>query len=99
MIYARVIGNVTSTAKHPGYLGRALMIVQPLDEHGQPSGETFLAVDNAQAGPGDDVIVLQEGNGIRQILGGTPPIQRLIVGVVDSARREHPVGTALARPS
>lgn len=84
MILCRVIGNVTSTVKHPGYLGRALMIVQPLDEHFRNDGDTFLAVDDVQAGPGDTVIVLGEGNGIRQILGGQPPIQRLIVGIVDA---------------
>lgn len=84
MIYGRVIGNVVSTVKHPTYLGHKLMIVQPLDEHGQDDGDSFLAVDDVQAGPGDRVLVLGEGNGIRQILGGKQlPIRRLIVGIVD----------------
>ncbi len=86
MIYARVIGTVVSTAKHPTYVGHKLMLVQPLDERSQDDGDTFLAVDNAQAGIGDRVIILCEGNGIRQILGVKElPIQRLIVGVVDAA--------------
>ena len=84
MIYARVLGNVVSTVKHPTYLGRAVMIVQPLDEHGQDDGDSFLAVDDVQAGPGDKVIILSEGNGIRQLLGVKElPIRRLIVGIVD----------------
>ncbi|MFT5434598.1 MAG: ethanolamine utilization protein EutN [Myxococcota bacterium] len=85
MILARVIGNVVSTAKHPTYQGRSVMIVQPLDEAGDDDGDSFLAVDNSQAGPGDRVLVLSEGGGIRQILGIKElPIRRLIVGIVDS---------------
>lgn len=84
MILGRVMGNVVSTVKHPTYLGRAVMIVQPLDEQGKDDGDSFLAVDNAQAGPGDRVLVLSEGNGIRQLLGVKElPIRRLIVGIVD----------------
>ena len=84
MIFARVIGTVVSTAKHPTYAGRTLLMVQPLDEHARDDGESFLAVDNAQAGVGDRVLILQEGNGIRQIIGVKElPIQRLIVGIVD----------------
>lgn len=87
MILGRVTGNVTSTIKHPGYSGHKLMTVLPIDEHGQVCGPEFLAVDNAQAGPGDTVLVLREGNGVRQILLGNPsgtlPILELIVGIVD----------------
>ncbi len=85
MIYGRVIGNMVSTVKHPTYNGRSVMIVQPLDEHNNDEGESFLAVDNAQAGVGDKVLVLSEGGGIRQILGiQALPIRRLIIGIVDS---------------
>ena len=85
MIYARVIGNVVSTVKHPTYLGHKIMIVQPLDEHGRDDGDSFLAVDDVQAGPGDRVLILSEGNGIRQLLGIKElPIRRLIVGIVDA---------------
>jgi ethanolamine utilization protein EutN len=84
MIYGRVIGNVVSTVKHPTYIGRTLLIVQPLDEHSNDEGDSFLAVDNAQAGVGDKVMVLSEGGGIRQILGIKElPIRRLIIGIVD----------------
>ena len=84
MKLGRVIGTVTSTAKHPSFVGRKLMVVQPIDSSGSNLGTSFLAVDDAQAGVGDRVIVLQEGNGIRQILGSkTLPIRCLIVGIVD----------------
>jgi ethanolamine utilization protein EutN len=62
------------------YEGRAIMIVAPED-----GGASFLAVDTVQAGPGDRVLVMREGNGVRQILGAGDrvPIRSLIVGIVD----------------
>ena len=87
MILCKVMGNVTATIKHPAFEGRALMIVQPVDEHGNDIGDSFLALDNSQSGPGDTVLVLREGGGIRQILSQpTPnvPVRSLVVGVVDS---------------
>ncbi len=86
MILGQVTGTVVASAKHPSYVGMKLLSVCPIDEHGHPSGKEFLAVDNAQAGVGDRVLVLLEGNGVRQILGddGTPkPLLELIVAIVD----------------
>ena len=55
------------------------------DRHGASIGTSFLAVDDVQAGPGDVVLVMQEGNGVRQLLqmGSQVPIRSLIVGIVD----------------
>jgi ethanolamine utilization protein EutN len=74
-----------AAVKHPAYAGRPLFVVQPVDETGKDVGHSFIAVDNAQAGIGDMVIVLTEGNGVRQILkqGDIVPIRSLIVGIVD----------------
>ena len=85
MRLCRVIGNVVATVKHPVYHGQRLLIVQPIDEAGADMGTSFLAVDRVQAGPGDTVVVLTEGNGVRQILqmGDAVPIRSLIVGIVD----------------
>ena len=84
MILGKVTGNVVGTIKHPSFHSRALMIVQPLDTHGLSKGNKFLAVDNAQAGPGDRVLILTEGGGIRKVLGDPKsPIRALIVAVVD----------------
>ena len=88
MILGRVTGTVVSTAKHPSYVGYKLLLVQPIDETGAAAGAEFIAVDNAQAGVSDTVLVLKEGNGVRQILAGDPkatlPILETIVGVVDA---------------
>ena len=86
MRLCRVLGNVVATVKHPVYAGRKLMVVQPIDAGGADLGPSFLAVDQVQAGPGDRVLVMSEGNGVRQLLalGEQVPIRSLIVGVVDA---------------
>jgi len=85
MKHCRVVGPMWATVKHPAFAGRTLFVVQPLDEHGADTGASFVAVDHVQAGVGDKVIVLTEGNGVRQILkmGDQVPIRSIIVGIVD----------------
>lgn len=86
MKICRVLGNVVATAHHPAYDGQRLMVVQPLDEHGEDNGSSFLAIDRVQSGPGDKVLVMSEGNGVRQLMGMGEilPIRSLVVGIVDS---------------
>lgn len=81
----RVVGPMWAAVKHPAYAGKTLFVVQPLDEQGKDVGHSFVAIDSVQAGVGDKVIVLTEGNGVRQILqqGDIVPIRSIIVGVVD----------------
>ncbi len=89
MILARVIETVVSTIKHPRIEAMTVFVVQPIDPEGNDAGATFLAIDHAQAGPGDVVLVLREGSGIRQILDDAhSPIRCLIVGVVDEIKTE-----------
>ena len=85
MILCKVLGSVTATEKHKAFEARKLLVVQPLDEQQSPLGKSFLAVDHtSSAGEGDTVLVLREGNGVRQVLKDkTLPIRSLIVGVVD----------------
>ena len=86
MKLARVLGPVWASVKHPAYHGHPLFMVQPLDEAGRDAGPSFVAIDRAQAGVGDRVIILTEGNGIRQIVqqGDIVPIRSAIVGVIDA---------------
>ncbi|HEU4612144.1 MAG TPA: EutN/CcmL family microcompartment protein [Kofleriaceae bacterium] len=81
----RVVGPMWAAVKHPAFAGRPLFVVQPLDEQGKDTGNSFVAIDHVQAGVGDKVIVLTEGNGVRQILqmGDIVPIRSVIVGIVD----------------
>lgn len=85
MIIAQVVGNVVSTIKHPAFAGRKLLLVRPLHLSGEKPEDDFIAVDAAQAGIGDTVLVCQEGNSTRQVIGvPNAPVRSSIVGVIDS---------------
>lgn len=84
MRLARVRGTVVATIKHPTYEGRKILLCQPVTPDGRDKGDQVVAVDNVQAGEGDLVLILTEGNGVRQILGANAgPIRSVIVGIVD----------------
>ncbi len=84
MYIGKVVGTVVSTIKISHLEGRKLLLVDQLDLGGGETGAYDIAVDVAQAGPGDTVLVIDEGNGARQILGLDPgAIRAVIVGIVD----------------
>lgn len=85
MRLAKVVGTVVATIKHPTYVGRTTLLCQPLTPGGDKMGAPVVAVDHVQAGVGDTVLVLTEGNGVRQLLGADAgPIRSMIVGIVDA---------------
>jgi microcompartment protein CcmK/EutM len=84
-----VTASVVATEKHPELASRKLLLVQPTDLLWQPRGRPFVAVDAAQAGIGDRVLVVDEGGSARLSLpvpGGPEPtvIRTVIVGIVDA---------------
>jgi len=84
MYIGKVIGNVVATIKINHLDNQKLLMVDRLTLAGEESGDYDIAVDIAQAGPGDTVLVLDEGNGARQVLNMTPAaIRTVIVGIVD----------------
>jgi ethanolamine utilization protein EutN len=84
MYIGKVIGTVVATVKISHLEGRKLLLVDQVDLRGQETGYYDVAVDVAQAGPGDTVLVIDEGNGARQVLGLDPgAVRAVIVGVVD----------------
>jgi microcompartment protein CcmK/EutM len=87
MILGKVIGNVVSTIKLSVYQGYKILIVRPVNNKEEPQGESILALDTVQAGVGDTVLVIDEGNSSRLIMNNpTAPIRTLIVGIVDAIR-------------
>ncbi len=84
MITGVVSGNIVSTINHPFYNGKRLLMVDKTDQHGHPTGDYLIAVDTVDAGVGDPVLIVDEGNGARQIIGDpTGPIRSIIVGIID----------------
>jgi microcompartment protein CcmK/EutM len=84
MYIGLVTGTVVATIKHEAFNGRKLLIVDQLDMDGQLTGSYDICVDVVQAGVGDRVLVLDEGNGARQILKReVAPVRAVVVGIVD----------------
>jgi microcompartment protein CcmK/EutM len=98
---ARVVGTVVSTVQDARFDGRALLLVQPVDDEARPIERTMLAVDAAQAGVGDYVLVVQEGKSARMLMGvADAPCEAIIVGVVDYVQRDgrqHPLRPPAAK--
>jgi len=85
MLLGKIVGNVVTTVKHPVLKGHKLLLVQPVDPKGTPRGKTHVALDVVQAGVGDTVLFMEEGNSGRMILGdSTAPVRSVIAGIVDS---------------
>jgi len=84
MYIGKVIGSVVSTIKIDHLNNYKLLLVDQLNIDGEETGDYDIAVDVVQSGPGDIVLVIDEGNGARQILGIDPgAVRAVIVGVID----------------
>jgi ethanolamine utilization protein EutN len=87
MILGKIIGNVVSTVKLPVYQGYKILIVQPVNDKEEPQGKSILALDSVQAGVGDTVLVIDEGNSSRLIMNNSAaPVRTMIVGIVDAIK-------------
>lgn len=84
MYIGRVSGTVVATIKHEVFSGRKLLVVDKLTTEGEPTGSYDICIDAVQAGVGDRVLVIDEGNGARQILRRQiAPVRAVVVGIVD----------------
>lgn len=84
MKIGRVAGTVVSTINSPVYDGRRLLLVDLLTAEGEPAGGYLIAVDVVDAGPGETVLVLDEGNSARQVLEApNAPVRAVVVGIID----------------
>ncbi len=84
MKIGRVAGTVVSTINAPVFDGRRLLLCDLVGVDGEDTGDYLLAVDTVGAGAGETVLILDEGNSARQVIGErVAPIRALVVGVVD----------------
>ena len=84
MKIGRVAGTVVATICSPVFEGRRLLMVDLLDLEGNETGNDVIAVDSVGAGAGETVLVLDEGNGARQVLSAPDaPVRAVVVGIVD----------------
>ena len=89
MKLGRVVGTVVSTINTPDFEGRTLLLVDLTGPDGAASGGYQIAVDAIGAGAGETVLLLDEGNGARQVLQAPgAPIRTVVIGIVDEVVEE-----------
>ena len=88
MFIAKVVGNVWATRKHKALESTKLLLVRRMDGISGKflDDDIMLAVDKfIDAGIGNTVLVMDEGNSARQILNDkTAPVRTIICGIVDT---------------
>jgi len=85
MIVGRVIGEIYSTINHPIFDRRKLLVVEKLAPGGRAPDDYLVAIDAVDAGVGQTVLVIDEGNSARQVLSApNAPTRSVIVGIIDA---------------
>ncbi len=85
---ALVLGNATSTVKHPSLENLKLLVCQPLQSDGKtPDGAPLIAVDHLGAGRGETVMLTSDGGAVRETFGvENSPIRWSVLGLIDEVR-------------
>ena len=84
MYIGRVLGTVVATIHQKTYDRHKLLVVGKLDLDGQLTDAYDICVDVVQAGVGDVVLVVAEGNCGRQLLQDpNGAVRAVITGIVD----------------
>jgi ethanolamine utilization protein EutN len=88
MKIGRVIGTVVASRKVESLNGVKLLLVQPLDEDGKPSGEPVVACDLQQSGPGETVFYIGGREASLPLPEPFNPSDATITGIIDMVTRE-----------
>lgn len=84
MHIAKVRGTVVSTQKEPSLRGVKFLLLQLLDEAGQPLPEFEVAADNVGAGV-DEWVLVSRGSAARQVSGSEQrPVDAAVVAIIDT---------------
>jgi carbon dioxide concentrating mechanism protein CcmL len=89
MQIARVRGTVVSTQKDQSLMGVKFLLVQLIDEDGQPLPQYEVAADCVGAGVNEWVLV-SRGSAARQLPGSEKrPLDALVVGIIDTVSLDN----------
>ena len=83
MKIGRVTGTVVSTMKLESLEGIKLLLVQPLDENMEKSGNPLVACDTVQAGTGDFVIYEGGREAALTLDNWYNPSDAAVIGIID----------------
>lgn len=88
MQLGRVIGTIWATRKYETLNGYKMQFVEPLNSSLEKTGDPFIAVDTAGAGPGEVVIYITSSEAVIPMDVDMAPVDASIVGIVDSINTE-----------
>jgi ethanolamine utilization protein EutN len=83
MQLGRVIGTVVCTMKDARLVGQKLLVVQPIDKHGEEKGRSVVALDSVGAGVGETIYWCKGKEASFPFLPQEVPTEATIVGIVD----------------
>lgn len=84
MLLCKVTGTIVATQKNRTLKDKKILTVQPIDLDNKSIGRDLLAIDTVDAGIGDTVLVVQEGQAAAQVLKSKDiPVHSVVVAVVD----------------
>jgi ethanolamine utilization protein EutN len=79
-----VVGHAIATVKHTSMIGWRLLVVQLLTADGKEDGEPLLAIDHLGCGLGNRVILSNDGQAAREMVGQrNSPVRWFILGLSD----------------
>ena len=91
MYLGRVKGTVVAARKAAGLDGQKFLIVEPLDDELNTTGDDQVAVDTVQAGPGDLVYLVGSREAALACDPWFVPVDAAIVGFVDEVHNPERV--------
>ncbi|UFP92665.1 EutN/CcmL family microcompartment protein [Gloeobacter morelensis] len=84
MQIGRVRGTVVSTQKEPSMVGVKFLLLQLIDEAGQPLAQYEVAADGVGAGL-DEWVLFSRGSAARQVVGSEKrPVDAVVIGIIDT---------------
>ncbi|MBD2022595.1 EutN/CcmL family microcompartment protein [Leptolyngbya sp. FACHB-36] len=89
MQIAKVRGTVTSTQKEPSLRGIKFLVLQLVDEDGQPLPDYEVAADSVGAGI-DEWVLVSRGSAARQVPGSEQrPIDAAVIAIIDTVSLDN----------
>lgn len=90
MFLARIVGSVVSTVKDSALVGKKILVVQPIDQHGKDLGNKLLALDSLGAGAGETVYCCRGREASFPWYPDEVPTETTIVAIVDGIHLTQP---------
>ena len=84
MKLGKVIGTLTPSVVYKGIEGVPMLLVQPLDKHRKPIGQSIVSADSTRmAGPGELVYYESSREAALALDPWFVPVDETIIGIID----------------